>query len=285
MILISGSNGLLGTSLKNYFNSKKINFYTIGEKNCNFNGDIKNNSFVEKTIKNLKPKIFVNLAAITDVDHCEQNQELAFKINTEFPEVVAKTLKLSSISYYIIQISSDQVYNDKGPHKEDKTNPQNQYSKTKIEAEKILSNYNSISLRTNFFGRSENLNKQSITDKIYQSCLNKSEFNIFDDVYFSPVSFRTIFNVIHTLIEKKICGIYNLGTKEGMSKKEFALHFCKCLNLETKNIIGNSLKDVNLVANRPIDMRLDSTKLEKDLKIKMLNLKDEINKVKSEYII
>ena len=46
-----------------------------------------------------------------------------------------------------------------------------------------------------------------------------------------------------------------------MSKKEFALHFCKCLNLETKNIVGNALNDVNLLATRPNDMRLDSTKL------------------------
>ena len=43
MILLSGSNGLLGTVLKKYFDKKKIIYSTLGRKNCNFNGDIQNN--------------------------------------------------------------------------------------------------------------------------------------------------------------------------------------------------------------------------------------------------
>ena len=284
MILISGSNGLLGTSLKRYFNYKKIKYCTIGRQNCNYNGNIQNNLFVEKTIKNVMPNIFINLAAITDVDYCEKNREIVYKINTEFPEVVAKTLKSSLENYYIIQISTDQIYSGKGPHKEDSPNPINQYSKSKYEIEKILLNYNSISLRTNFFGKSQNDNKFSFSDNIYNSCINKSDLNIFNDVYFSPVSFNTIFDVVEILIKKKIYGIYNLGTKNGMSKKEFALYFCECLNLNTKYIIGNSLKDVNLTAKRPNDMRLDSSKLEVDLNIKFSNLRNEINGVKKNYI-
>ena len=44
------------------------------------------------------------------------------------------------------------------------------------------------------------------------------------------------------------------------------------------------LNDVNLSANRPNDMRLDSTKLERNLNIKMLNLKNEIISVKNDYL-
>ena len=113
--------------------------------------------------------------------------------------------------------------------------------KLKAKQKKILLNYDSISLRTNFFGKSENFDKLSFTDKIYLSCINNSEFNTFHDVYFSPVSFKTIFKVIY-ILKKQINGIYNLGANEGMSKKEFALYFCKCLNLESKNIIGNAFK-------------------------------------------
>ena len=128
MILISGSNGLLGTSLKIYFNKKKIDYCTIGRKNCNFSGDIQDNSFVEKTIKKVKPEIFINLAAITDVDYCENNKEIAYKINTEFPEVVAKTMNSNLDKNYIIQISTDQIYEGKGPHQEDSPNPSHRHS-------------------------------------------------------------------------------------------------------------------------------------------------------------
>ena len=284
MILLSGSNGLLGTGLKNYFNQNKINYYTIGRENCNFNGDIKDNLFVEKTIKSLEPSVFINMAAITDVDFCEDNKELAYKVNTEFPLLVSKILKSTKNKYYIIQISTDQVYSGIGPHNESDANPINYYSFTKYETEKLLKNVNAISLRTNFFGKSLNKNKFSFTDKIYNSCLNEKKFNVFNDVYFSPVSLNTIYYVINSLIKKNINGIYNLGTKEGMSKKEFALYFCKLVNLNTKNIIGNSQKDVNLLAKRPNDMRLNSQKLESKLEIKFINLKDEIKSIKDDYI-
>ena len=49
--------------------------------------------------------------------------------------------------------------------------------------------------------------------------------------------FKTIFKVIYILKKKQINGIYNLGANEGMSKKEFALYFCKCLNLNLKILL------------------------------------------------
>ena len=284
MILLSGSNGLLGTVLKNYFDLNNLEYLTIGRENCNFNGDIQNNSFVEKTIKTSSPNIFINLAAITDVDYCEKNREIAYKINTEFPSLVSRTPKMNKKSYYIIQISTDQVYSGSGPHDEEAANPINQYSSTKFETDKILLNYNSISLRTNFFGKSLNKNKDSFTDKIYRCCLNKKKLDVFSDIYFSPVSFKTIFFVLSNLFKKNLNGIYNLGTKEGMSKKEFALYFCKCLNLDKENIIGNQQHKVDLIAKRPKDMRLNSKKLENDLGIKLINLKDEIKSIKDDYI-
>ena len=69
-----------------------------------------------------------------------------------------------------------------------------------------------------------------------------------------------------------------------MTKEEFGLYFCKCLNLNTKYITGNSLKDINLSAKRPNDMRMDSSKLEADINIQLLNLRNEINNVKESYI-
>lgn len=280
-ILISGSNGLLGCNLKNYFNSKKIKFSTIGQKECNFKGNISNNKFVEESIKKLMPNIFINLAAITDVDYCELHKDEAYKINTEFPEVTSRILKKVKEDSYMIQISTDQVYNGEGPHTEKNVNVINQYSLTKFECEKKLSNFNAICLRTNFFGNSINTDKLSFSDKIINSSKNKSYIDIFSDVYFSPVSFLTIFNIIHKLMKNKLTGIYNLGTKNGMSKKDFAIYLCKCFNLDTNYIVGNSLESLDLKAKRPYDMRLDCSKLEKDLNINLNDLREEIKDLRS----
>ena len=68
----------------------------------------------------------------------------AYKINTEFPEVISKTLEQTKKDSYMIHISTDQVYNGAGPHIEENAHPINQYSITKHESEKKLSNFNSI---------------------------------------------------------------------------------------------------------------------------------------------
>ena len=57
----------------------------------------------------------------------------------------------------------------------------------------------------------------------------------------------------------------------GMSKKDFAIHLCECFKLDTNYIVGNSLESVNLKAKRPYDMRLNSSKLERDLNINFKN--------------
>ena len=46
--------------------------------------------------------------------------------------------------------------------------------------------------KNKFFGNSINTEKLSFSDKIIKACKNKSNIDVFDDVYFSPVSFLTI---------------------------------------------------------------------------------------------
>lgn len=184
MILISGSNGLLGNGLKNYFKLNNIKFKTIGRENCDFNGDIKDNAFVEDKIKNISPNIFINLAGLTSVDECEKNLTLTYKLNVEFPEVVLKALKKNQKNYYFIQFSTDMVYNNEGPHTEENVCPINEYSKSKVEIEKKIINYNAISLRTNFFGKSRSNNKLSFSDKIYLACSKKKILNCLKMYFF-----------------------------------------------------------------------------------------------------
>ena len=68
--------------------------------------------------------------------------------------------------------------------------------------------------------------------------------------------------------------------KRGCQKKNLLVLFEKS---NTKNITGNSIDNIDLIAKRPKDMRLNSEKLENDLGIKLSNLKDEIKSIKDEY--
>ena len=97
MILLSGSNGLLGSRFKKYLDQNKIKYSTIGKEKCDFNGDIKVNSFVEKTIKRLAPNVFINMR-----NRCrllETNKEEAYKEHS-ISICVSRTLKFNKRILY-----------------------------------------------------------------------------------------------------------------------------------------------------------------------------------------
>ena len=55
---------------------------------------------------------------------------------------------------FLLHLSTDQVYSGKGPHRENFTNPINNYGKTKLKGEGFVKKINGCILRTNFVGKS-----------------------------------------------------------------------------------------------------------------------------------
>lgn len=284
MILIFGSNGLLGSTFKVFLKKKGIDFRSISYTNGDIKGNIFDKNFLKKKFLKEKPKIIVNFSAVTNVDYCENNFKEANKINSLLPLKISEALEEIKKDIYLIHISTDQVYTGKGPHKENENiYPINVYSKTKFEGEKNIKYKNAIILRTNFFGKSIVNHRKSFSDWIFENISNKNEIKLFSDVFFSPLSFNTFFEILMKIISAKPLGTYNLGSNNGMSKKKFAICFARLFkNLELKYKVL-SIKNFPLIAKRPNDMRLDNKKIENILKIKIKSLDEEIKKVSREY--
>ena len=66
---------------------------------------------------------------------------------------------------------------------------------------------------------------------------SKKNFYLVNDVYFNPLSLNTIGKIIYTILNKNlyIPGIFNLGAKDKISKKMFALKLAKLLNIFHNN--------------------------------------------------
>ena len=83
-ILIFGASGFLGLHLVNFLKKKKVELITCGRNSSN---SIKIKNYDKKYLSNLiikkKPKVIINLVALTDVDLCEQKPLLAKKVNTD----------------------------------------------------------------------------------------------------------------------------------------------------------------------------------------------------------
>ena len=89
---------------------------------------------------------------------------------------------------------------------------------------------------------------------------------------------ETVGELIATCLEKEVYGVYNLASRNGMSKADFALVIASQLGASTDNAERVESTNVAGRALRPKDMRLDPTALENKLGIKMPTLEQEILK-------
>ncbi len=282
-IFIIGSSGLLGNQLYHYIKKKHI-VYNNGLKKRKFNL-LKYNK-IEKYINKIQPNLIINCSAITNIDYCNKNKKHAYQVNVLVVKNIFNILKKNKIKCKIIQISTDQFYNNKNYIKnvESKKNYLNYYTNTKLMVEKECMKNKSIVIRTNFFGKS-NSKKKSFTDWIYKSFKSKKNFYLFEDVFFSPLSIKTLCKMINLVVEKydSVTGIYNIGSRKRMSKKEFAVFFAKKCGIYKNNFKAvKSSKFFKI--RRPQFMQMNINKFEKKFKIKLPNLKKEITFESKNYL-
>lgn len=274
-ILILGATGLLGVPLANALRHK-LEVITQGRSKCaDYQADLSCIQEAGNLLNFVKPDIVINLVALTDVDRCEIFPNEAYRINTKTVENLAECHSANH-HFQLIQISTDQVYDDEGTHDEEDVTLTNIYAYSKYCAEKVATSIGGVVLRTNFFGPSQVLGRVSFSDWVIDSFRQKKKIKLFKDVYFSPLSINTLIKCIERVIELPQTGVYNLGSHHGMSKQEFALNLGYCLGLDTSQGKSSSVKDFTFKAYRPTDMRMDSRRFEKVFDVTLPKLIDEI---------
>jgi dTDP-4-dehydrorhamnose reductase len=235
-------------------------------------------------LEQTKPEVIINLVGLTDVDRCEQYPDEAKRLNVKTVENLVNAIKKCSSSPFLIHVSTDQVYDGEGILSEKNVNLSNIYSSTKFDGELIAQEVNSTVLRTNFFGKSKTKNRKSLTDWLFCKLKLQEKIEVFEDVWFSPLSMNCLCRMIEIIIEKKIKGLFNLGSHKGMNKAEFAFHFAKFLNIPTHNMKLSKISNVKFLhAYRPKNMMMDLTKFEQTFNVKLPSLREEIEFVAKEF--
>jgi dTDP-4-dehydrorhamnose reductase len=151
-ILITGSKGQLGNELQRIIQN---GYSEIGQVSENIKNsevfpldidelDITKLEDVKKVLNEIKPDVVINCAAATNVDGCESNQDLAFKINAIGPRNLAMVCE--EIGAKLVQVSTDYVFSGKGdtPLTEfDMPAPYSVYGKTKLKGEEYVREFSS----------------------------------------------------------------------------------------------------------------------------------------------
>jgi len=284
-VLVLGASGLLGSSICKQLEKKDIQIISHGFKShkVNLNYNLLDKKQLEKLLTENNPDVVINLIALSDVDLCQREPLLALNLNANLVKNIESNLKEMKIKF--LHISTDHVYHKKGPSKESEVCIRNIYAATKLLGDMYAELNKSIVLRTNFFGKSHHPSRESFSDWIIKNLKEEKSITLYRDVFFNPLSMKTLSEAIFYLITKDNWnpGIYNLGSKERISKYDFGLKIANYLSLKEEFILQGKISDSNGVS-RPKDMSMNLDMFKDNFQFKIPSVDQEISLLKEDYL-
>ena len=254
-ILVTGCNGQLGRAIRKEYAEQNIEFINTdvvaGDGIVSL--DITNIDVVMNMVKDAKPDVIINCAAHTNVDKCEEQEDLAYKINAIGPRNLS--IAATEVDAKMIHISTDYVFEGNGtrPYIEfDKPNPISAYGRTKLEGENFVKQFASrfFMLRTAWlYGDGRNFVKTmlSLSEK-------HDELNVVCDQLGSPTSAVELAKMIHFLEGTDNYGIFHATCEGDTDWAEFADEIMKQAGKKTRinHVTSKQYKEMNPAsANRP----------------------------------
>ena len=269
-LLITGASGLLGANLALQAvrehdvvvlsHSHRAPLLGCDSHTC----DLTDRSQALGCLDDVRPDVIVHCAAITDVEWCEIEPELAERVN------VGATVTLADWAHYhdayLVYISTDSVFDGRaGQYREEDTpGPLNQYARTKLGGEEAVRARlpDALIVRTNFYGWNFQ-EKLSLGEWILRGLVRRERLTMFTDVRFSPLLVNDLARVILDLISLEATGTYHVAARDNCSKHQFALLLGEVFGLSTDSMIPISVDDFSFKARRPKDTSLRVEKISK----------------------
>ena len=281
-ILVTGSAGLIGTQIVKDLLDNHKQVYSCYNKTKPELGiithlDLTKKDDIVNTMNRIKPDVVIHLGAMTDVELCETETELAKKINTDATEILA--LESEKHNTFFVYMSTDYVFDGKvGMKKEnDKTNPINFYGKSKLDGERVFKKITTpnVIVRTSTpFGIHSK--KISFPFWIKKNLELKKEILVLTDQYTSPSYVPNISKMIIEIMERKITGIIHLAGATKISRYDFAVQISKIINVNKQFLKLTKMDQMDWKAQRPADSSLSVSKANKILKNKPEKIEDSL---------
>lgn len=268
-VYIAGCGGMLGRAVYAYFSDRCIVKATDIDLNIEWleYADVRDYKDMETSINNFSPDLIINLAALTDLEFCEENVEVSWLTNALGAENIALIAKKSNVPMVYISTAGivdggQDVYNDF-----DAPNPLGIYAKSKYYGEVFVKNYleKFFVFRAGWMMGGGPYKDKKFINKIYQQIKSgKKELFIVEDKLGTPTYTHSFAESIFKVVESDLFGVYNQVCEGDCSRYEVAVEFVKLLGLENELKITKVNSDYfkeEYYAPRPASEKLINTKL------------------------
>lgn len=229
--------------------------------------DVRDYHQMAKSIEGFNPDLLINLAALTDLEYCEENPENSWLTNALGAENLALIAKKRNIPY--VYISTAGIF---GGEKEffndfDEPNPLSIYAKSKYYGEEFVKKYldKFFIFRAGWMMGGGPVKDKKFINKIYKQIKSgKTELYVVDDKLGTPTYTKSFAEGIFKVVESDLYGLYNQVCGGDCSRHDVAVEFIKLLGLEDKVKITKVDSDYfknEYFAPRPYSEKLINLKL------------------------
>lgn len=263
-ILIVGCHGLLGQKLVETFSRQAG--YTLKlvsiedrsffqETSLDYTQlDITSRNAVKGVVDQFHPEVILNAAAYTDVDGCEKERELAWRVNVGGVENLIAAARGSQSK--IVHISSDYIFDGtNGPYSEEDTpHPLSYYGKTKLASENALRGGDvpySILRTMVLYGIARNV-KSNFVLWVATSLRDGKRIRVVDDQIGNPTLADDLAYAMLKVVELNKTGVYHVCGPDLISRYDFALKIAQVFGGDEKLITPMKTSDLHQPAPRPL---------------------------------
>ncbi|WP_338598658.1 dTDP-4-dehydrorhamnose reductase [Sulfolobus tengchongensis] len=286
-IVVTGAGGLLGKKIVKVFSNYEVIgvYYSSKPETPNFLqlnlSDLKE----IKKIGDLSPDVIIHAAALTDVDKCEKQPELARLLNVEVTKEIAKLSK--ETDSFLVYVSTDYVFDgEKGNYREDdKPNPINVYGRTKLEGEEMVKKYADkyLIVRTSTpYGSNPASGKDNFALWLLKKLKNREEIGVVTDQITSPTLNTNFALMLRESVERKLEGILHLTDASQISRFEFAITLAKVFGLSESLIKPVTSDLMRWLAKRPKNSSLNVSMASAILSQKPMTVEKALKLLKEE---
>ncbi len=215
-ILITGADGQLGQALQAKLADHQLIPTDLPEY------DIADPKIVQR-FSDLSPDLIIHGAALTNVDGCARDPDLAFKINAFGTQNVAHAcLRCNADMLYVSTNEVFDGHSDRPYIESDRPNPGNPYGSSKRAGEQMAAKYLPNKLYIVRTAWLYSLSSQMFPAKIIAAADQHGELRVVTDEVSNPTYAPDLAQAIAQLIQTRAYGIYHFTNAGYCSRYDFA---------------------------------------------------------------
>ena len=230
-LLITGASGFVGRNLAEFFSGRWSVVATSFKSDVpnSIELDVRNADAVHSSFEQAAPDVVIHAAGNKNVRFCEEHPEEANEINAIGTKNVARACR--ELGAHLTYLSTDLVFDgQRGHYQEDEhPRPTSAYGISKLAGEKLAR----AELPAVAVCRSAGIyGKRSPLLRWLSDELNAGRaVDCFTDVYNSPTYVENLGEMIQTIIDERLSGIFHTEGRERVSRFEFFQTYARTFGL------------------------------------------------------